>query len=337
MVIDDYSLPVQSRFGWHILKLEALEPVKPLSEIRPDITVRIRRSGRNQMNKNELSKKLKLENGFEQDTSLINNIITSVLKTDSLINIPTGAIIFKIGDKEVFDLDFINHLLDPDKSRSYTVNSVWSLYQEFEIDQVMNYEDSLIPIKYPEHQYLINEYREGLMLFEIMESKVWNKAVEDSVGLEKYFATHETDFPSNERAEVFVIESDSIGLLQNAAELGKNVKDMASFKSKMKEELGDQQFALLNIVKRHFEQDDLPIFAGNHWKSASLIPNSNHTKLYWIEKIIPKGFYELDEIKGLAISNYQDTLDKMWIRELRKKNKIRINKKGIKALSTNLE
>jgi len=335
--IGSYSNPVRSKFGWHIIKLEAIEPIKSLNEIRADIANGVKRTGRNQMNKNGLLKKLKLENGFKQDTSEINYVIGSVLQADTLIKVISGRVLFEIGSKKVLDNDFINFLMGTNQKSSYTAYDLWAFYQQFEFDQVIHYEDSLIPTKYPEHQYLINEYKEGLMLFEIMENKVWNKAIEDSIGLNKFFKKHQTSFPANERAEVFVIESDSIDLLPKIIELSKNVKDISSLKNRLKTNWEDERFALLKIVKRHFEQDDLPIFAGNHWKSGSLIADLNRSKLYWIEKILPEGYYELNEIKGLAISEYQEALDNAWIRELRKKNKIKINKKGIKTIIENLE
>jgi peptidyl-prolyl cis-trans isomerase SurA len=330
--VGQFSAPVKSRFGWHILKLEAKEPIKPLNEIRSDIVNNIKRSGRNQSDKAALIKKLKNENGFEQDTSLINNLINSLVQSETISRRPTSTTIFKIGTVEIRDNDFIGHLLDQDKIEPVSNNSLWVHYQQFEYDELIKCEETLIPTKYPEHQYLINEYREGIMLFEIMESKVWNKAIEDSIGLAEFYKIHKKDFPANQRAEVYVIAVDSIDMIPRIKEVTKNANNIEALKRDLEKDLSTEQMASLKIVKRRFEQNELPIFAGNHWKSGSLIADPTHSKLYWIDKIIPEGFYELNEIKGLVISDYQDALDADWIKALRKKEKIKINKKAVSSL-----
>jgi peptidyl-prolyl cis-trans isomerase SurA len=330
--VGQFSTPVKSRFGWHILKLEAKESTKPLNEIRSDILNNIKRSGRNQSDKGALIKKLKNENGFEQDISLINDMINSLLQSDTIATAPQSSIIFKVGDKEIKDNDFIGYLLNTDQVEPITSNSLWSLYQQYEYDELIKYEEALIPTKYPEHQYLINEYREGIMLFEIMESKVWNKAIEDTLGLNEFYKIHRKDFPANQRAEVYIIEVDSVYMIPKISALAKSTTNIEALKSALAENLSPEEMALLKIVKRHFEQDELPIFAGSLWKSASIISDSNNLKLYWIDKIIPEGYYELNEIKGLVISDYQDALDAKWIKALRKKNKIKISKKAVSSL-----
>lgn len=330
--VDQFSPPVKSRFGWHILKLEAKEPIKPLNEIRSDIVNNIKRSGRNQSDKGALIKKLKNENGFEQDTSLINNLINTLIQSDTITKRAQRSIIFKIGDTQVKDNDFIVYLLNQDQVEPARGNSLWTLYQQFEYDELIKYEEALIPIKYPEHQYLINEYREGIMLFEIMESKVWNKAIEDSIGLAEFYKFHRENFPSNERAEVYIIEVDSIDIAAKISALAENVLNIEALNSVLAENLSVEEMALLKIAKRRFEQDELPIFAGNHWESGSIVADSTNSKLYWIDKIIPEGYYEFNEIKGLVISDYQDALDEDWIRALRKENKIKINKKAVSSL-----
>ena len=333
--IGQISAPVKSRFGWHILKLEAKEPIKSLNEIRGDIANNIKRSGRNQSDKAALIKKLKRENGFVQDTSSTNSLVNSLAQSGAITKRPTDTMLFTIGDTEVKDNDFIAYLSNQSLNDSISNNSLWSLYQQFEYDELIKNEESLIPIKYPQHQYLINEYREGIMLFEIMESKVWNKAIEDSVGLVDFYKIHKKDFPVDERAEVYIIEVDSINMIPTILELAQNKTDISALKDDLMKEFSAEQMALLKIAKRRFEQNELPIFAGNRWKSGTMISDPTRSKLYWVDKMIPKGYYELNDIKGLVISDYQDALDAAWIKALRKENNIKINQKAVSSLVVN--
>ena len=60
------------------------------------------------------------------------------------------------------------------------------LFREFSNDQVMDYEESRLPEKYPEFRYIYQEYHDGILLFDIMDQQVWSKAVSDTLGLEAF-------------------------------------------------------------------------------------------------------------------------------------------------------
>lgn len=335
--VGQFSAPVKSKFGWHILKLEAKEPIKPLNEIRSTLANNVKRSGRNQSDKDVLIKKLKNENGFDQNADLVNNLINSLGLSDSISTRPIGTVIFNIGSDPIYDNDFINYLIKSSQEQSISTNALWSLYKQFEYNELIKYEEALIPTKYPEHQYLINEYREGIMLFEIMENKVWNKAIEDSVGLIEYYENNRKNYPAKKRLEVYVIELESIDLKSKILALDVNSRTNTDVNSVLDENLSSQEMALLKIVKRRFEQDEIPILAKSSWKPRSFITDSTGSKIYWVDRIIPEGYFELNEIKGLVISDYQDALDQAWISRLRKNNKIKINKKAVSSLVVKLD
>lgn len=335
--VDQLSAPVKSKFGWHILKLEAKEPIKPLKEIRSDIANNVKRSGRNQSDKKALIKKLKNENGFVQETDFIKSFIDSLSQSDLIKTRPLSTMIFKIGSVQINDNDFINYLTKSGQTKSITNNALWSLYQQFEYNELINHEEALISTKYPEHQYLIDEYREGIMLFEIMENKVWNRAIEDSVGLNEFYEIHRKNYPANQRIEVHVIELDSVNMIPKILELTKNTRDIKMLNNVLDTNLSPEEKAMLKIVKRRFEQDEIPILTKSQWEPGSSVPDSLNSKIYWVDKIIPEGYYELDEIKGLVISDYQDALDETWIKKLRKRNKIKINKRAVSSLVVKLD
>ncbi len=334
----EYTSPLKSQFGWHILKLEAKEAIKPLDELKLDLTNRIRQSGRNQLDKKGILKKLKAENGFRQSKLAIDTTVSRMMRFDSSEVIPRLPPLFVIGEKEIHYADFKNYIQNKTKS---TINLpeqyIWTLYSQFEYDEVIAYEESQLPNKYPEHQYLINEYRDGLLLFEIMEHQVWNKAIEDTTGLKAYFQENQKKYPAKERIDALLFESDSVDLLKKIIEMPENISDSEELNNLLKNNLGPDVYALLKIVKRRFEQDDLPTFAEKRWESGRMVPDLNRFKLYWIEKIIPAGFYELDEIKGRVISDYQDFLDQKWIKKLRNENEVKINKKAIRSIIKTLD
>ncbi len=332
----DYSKPVKSRFGWHILKLEAKEPIKSFEELQPTLYARIQRSGRNQLDKKGIIKKLKAENGFRQDTSQINRITNSIVASDSIFPEPELAILFEIGTKKITNQDFIGYI----KTRytqlsNYPKDQVWKDYENFEYEGIIAFEEGLIPQKYPEHQYLVDEYRDGLMLFEIMETKIWNAAIEDSIGLANFYEQNKKMYSAPERAIVHTVESDSSLLLQKADSLLRRVSNISEPRTFLRDTMSKEDFSLLKIVKRSVEGEDLSIFAGINWESGTTVLNTEAGKLYWVERKLSQGYYELDEIMGLVISDYQDDLEKKWVEKLKSQHKIKINKKVIRSLSEN--
>ena len=333
-----YSKPIKSNFGWHILKLEEKEPIKSLSELKPDIINKIRRSGRNRLDKEGLIRKLKTENGFRLNKQQLDAIITNFTRAGiNDVNSPDNTL-FQIGDVHRTVNDFILFV----KARAnpkgiYSEQEAWQLYQEFENDQIVSYEESLIPQKYPDHQHLLNEYRSGLLLFEIMEEEVWNKALSDSLGLQNFFDKNRKKYWRNEVANVYEITSEDENILNEISSTDNISTSIESLRLELEKLLGKQRYELLKIAKNRYEQDDLPIFAQNSWKSTTLITDTHNLKIYWIEEIIPAGYQELSEIKGLVISDYQDFLEEEWVEKLRKNSKIKVNKKGIKALTNSID
>ena len=328
----DIAHPLEASYGWHIIRLDAVEQMPSLDELRSKISENIRRSGRNQLSPEVLVNKLKHENGFEQDLPRLQNTIAQIaavgLPNIDLANLSTQTI-FKIGEKEVPYSDFFNSL---GNANQITLTSVWNRYKLFEREQIILHEDSLAPEKYPEYGFLLNEYKEGLMLFEIMEKEVWNKAVEDSIGLNTFFNTNKKNYAAPERASVWIIESANSENLDKVLSTFKWNKSMP-FENALKTQLDPQVFSALKIAKRTYQREDLPNFAQN-WKEQALFSQPTEKRVYAIEEIIPKGIYRLEEIKGLVMADYQDWLEKDWIKSLRKANKIEVDTKVLKQIAS---
>lgn len=324
--------PLETSYGWHIIRLDATEKMPSLEELRPKISENIRRSGRNQLSLEILVNKLKHENGFEQDLPVLQNTIAQIaaigLPNINLASLST-KVIFKTGNKEVPYSNFFNSL---GNATQITTGSLWNRYKLFEREQIILYEDSLAPQKYPEYGFLLNEYKEGLMLFEVMEREVWNKTTEDSIGLYSFYNTHTKNYSAPERASVWVIESTNSENLEKVVNNFKWNKNM-SFENALKAQLEPQVFSALKIAKRTYQREDLPNFAQN-WKEHVLLNQPSEKRVYAIEEIIPKGVYRLEEIKGLIMADYQNWLEKDWVKSLRKASKIEIDTKVLKQIAS---
>ena len=103
-------------------------------------------------------------------------------------------ILFKINDKTLNYLDFANYIVNTSLSNGSIYSSVTDLYKDFINQSVMNYYKSNLLSENTEYRYIYNEYKEGLMLFDLMQNEVWNKAKEDTIGLKTYFKNNKSLF-----------------------------------------------------------------------------------------------------------------------------------------------
>ncbi len=333
--LGSYTQPVETPYGWHIIRLDARQSPPDFDKSRSQLAEAVRRSGRLQYEEQEVLKKLKQQNNFTATTAAAKKALDSLKKylgqVDKIVDFDND-LLFSIGTRKVYTADFFEQLKSQAEGNVRNYNQA---YNDFEKSSILAYEDSLALIRYPEYRLLLQEYEEGLLLFDIMEDEVWNKALEDSIGLEQFYTGHLTDYPAPERIESLVvsIRSDWVpdlldkikGLIEEALQ-DKPLADM------LKEKLPSNEYSLLKIVKRTFTQEDLPIFASGKWSENQVVFSKAKDQLYYVAKVLPAGYYQLSEIRGKVTANYQDFLDEQWIAQLRQKSKIRIFKKRVASL-----
>lgn len=332
--VGDISKPSVTQFGWHIVRLDAVEPIPAFNELEADITQLLKRSGRNTLENEQLIDKLKSENGFSQTAPILKQTIGALagLKKDSIKSLK-GQSLFSLRGKVVSVGQFIDFL--PSQNIALNEEILLSLYDDFEKNEIIAYEDSLAPIKYPEYGYLLKEYEEGLLLFEIMQKEVWNKGIEDSIGAKDYFVKNIDKYQVEERfivQSVSGIESDMMDKLKS---LNKGEIEEMSLDSLAKKHFSEKVLSLLKIVKRTIKASEIPSFEATGLKSGSWIDNTLTGEHYFVEDIIPAGPYAFEEIRGMVISDFQDYLDGKWVQALREKRSIIIYKEALKSISTN--
>ncbi|MBL0146009.1 MAG: hypothetical protein IPP48_09785 [Chitinophagaceae bacterium] len=182
----------------------------------------------------------------------------------------------------------------------------------------------------PEFKYQMAEFKEGNMLFEIMEKKVWSKAAGDSAGLHNYYLLNKNKYKWASSATVILFNCN------NKATADKAIADLKAGKD----------------WKKILEDGNNGIQADSGRYELSQIPVNEGTKL--IEKIITNAVVNTldgsasfvkvlkmhnaneqrsyDEAKGLIINDYQTVVEEQWIAELKKKYPIRINEEVYKSL-----
>ena len=338
--IGSYSKPVKTRFGWHIVKLLDTKPLGTFDEEKADIEKKIGKDSRSAVKRKAALKKLKEKNGFEiYQTSknlAFSEIDSSLLKGSWKMDSNSSSFsqeLFSLVDSAYSVGSFWEYVLAKQKSRRNTSLSDYLdyLYNQFEETCIFDYEKAQIENTNQEFLQVMDEYESGILLFNLMEKEVWNKAMEDTTGLRGYFEKNKSRYEKEEQVTVekyTLADTALVNTLLNS--LGDSTVDLESLFNS--EELLTLQTSNEKVKKGENEFLDSNWKVGNHVESGD-----NYTIVWTIKSIEPKGNYELSEIRGLVISDYQSELEKAWINSLKKKYPLKVNKQELKKYIARFE
>ena len=192
--------------------------------------------------------------------------------------------------------------------------------------EITEYENQRLEEKYPEFRYLIQEYHDGILLFNIMEEKIWNFAAKDSAGLQEFYEDHKDKYMWEERfkGSIVTAENDSV-----RAEADKYFT--AGMTNAEITDLLNENDKLIEIKEGAWEEGTNPIVDYYIWDGPE--PDNFDSELTFVRgDIVPPEPKTLNEARGLYISDYQNYLEKEWLKKLRKNYKIKVYKKVLKTI-----
>ncbi|GAA0892332.1 peptidylprolyl isomerase [Fulvivirga kasyanovii] len=341
----DISDPVMTPYGWHIIRLEKKLPLESFKEMEPSIKSRIDRDSRAELNKKVLIERLRKENGFKETDAVqkIWDFADSTL-TQGNWNYPAGNellddVLFSIASENYTVEDFFKYVKREQRPNSHSPEVYMRLlYNNFTDGRIITYEESHLEDKYIDYRMLVNEYREGILLFELMEQEVWNKAVEDTAGLKEYYEQHKDKYQWAQRVRATVYNSDSEEVLSEIEGLINSNDSLALSKKALEKHYNDKTALTLQVTEGVFEKGDNDVVDQIKWSPGVYkVDASGRHNLVWIEEVLEPAPKKLDEIKGLVISDYQNYLEKLWVEELREKYPVNINDSGLKYIYEKLE
>lgn len=341
-----FSEPVQSSVGYHIIKRISRRPIQPFNVERRRLETRIKSDARFAELRAQLLEDIKQRENFRENEQVLKEFTGSL--TDTFFTFrwkapaPAGRTLFTLGaDYEVSLSTFADYLARASRQRAAAsgqkspTQTAMELYDDFVDDQLLKYEESKLEENYPEFRSLMREYEEGILLFEATKMEVWDKAAQDSAGLQKFFDEQlQGKYRWGQRARTTVYT-----LTPEARTLAEQVRQFA--KGHTMEETLDEFNApsktLVTATEEFFERSRKPALqsvafeAGTTTEPASEEGRSELTFLK-IEEIVSPQPKTLDEARGYAIADYQDELERRWVEGLRKQYAVEINKKVFDSL-----
>ena len=233
--------------------------------------------------------------------------------------------VFTIDGHMYTQTDYLNWLeakqkREPVKPVAAMVNERFQTYVD---ETVLNYEDSQLEKKYPEFRMLMKEYRDGILLFELTDQKVWSKAVKDSTGLAAYHDAHANDFLWTTRYECDLYSCASpavaaqVRMLYAKGKRGKELMDLMNKDSALN----------LSLDGGLFTAEEKKYLAGlTNTGLSNNFDVEGRTVIVDMKRVLPPTPKTLEESRGLVTAAYQDALEKEWITSLRAKYAVVTNK-----------
>lgn len=327
----DYTDPFKTAYGWHIVRLENKIPLPSFEELAPTLKQRVSRDERVQLSRQAAHDKLRRDLRFTEQDAVKKKVLASA--DSSLIKgkwqIPawpdaSKTILCTAGNARATAQDFFVFVKKNQHAAALTPAAFMEqLYTTF-TDRLINeqFEQKIIRSN-PDFSLLLTEYYEGILLFDIMEKEVWNKASQDSAGQVAYFQAHQQSYTAGERVAARIITANSREALDDARKMleagDENALRSAVESRKIREE------------SDRFQRNDRPVLARIDWKPGIYtVENGGMYYLVKIIEVIPPGPMNFTEARSAVISDYQTYLEKNWIAELKKKYPVKINEKSKK-------
>ena len=192
--VGDFSKPFKTRFGWHILRLLKKHPLKSFEEMKATITKRLKRSGRMKLSDDAVLNKLKKNYRITEHESaklILNRKDIKTISKDSLKNI-----LFSINEKNFTQADFVSSIAN---KKRQPIAVLFELYKNEEI--VKYFKENLVNTA-PEYAAILKEYEDGLLLFELMQQKIWHKSSKDTLGLKQFFVENKKNYDVEDLSEI---------------------------------------------------------------------------------------------------------------------------------------
>ena len=331
---DEISKPISSQFGWHIIKLIQKHPVKTIDEMKNELETKIGKDDRSKKIVASLNEKLRKKYTSKKDTkqfALLSKLVTNDFY-ESKWTLPENlkdytAPFLTIATKKIDGKTFLEFIDKQQKSGLTTKpisKLVDALYYKFLDDQLKAYYDDNLETEFVEFANVMEEYRDGLLLFDLMEKEIWEKAKTDTVGLQKFYNDHKMEHLWKNRVEATILSSTKMDMIKKALALLKKKTEPQKIKEKLNVD------TIINVMANTgvFEEgsDALPKATKYEVGISDIFKEGEYYFVLKVDKLLPAGVKTLEECKGKIINDYQQYLEKGWVDDLKQEFTVKINK-----------
>lgn len=338
------STPIHTRFGWHIIKLMEKHPLKSLQEMKSELESKVGKDDRSRLITNSLNDKLQKKYAPKRDAKLYAQLVKAVTddfyesKWEVPVNKAFAAKLVSFDKKTISGDDFLGYIKDQQKAGlkiKPIANLVDHLYKKYSEEQLTKYYTDNLEQEFPEFGTVMEEYRDGLLLFDLMEKEIWEKSKTDTLGLQSFYETRKFNYMWKNRLDALVVSSTSADVIKKAQKLLK--KGVSAEKIKETLNTKDKVWVMTNAGIFEEGSDALP---KNVPFQVGITESTKEGEYYFItkvNKVLPETTKTLSECKGKVINDYQQFLEQKWVDDLKAEFAVKINQDVFDAIKTQLK
>jgi peptidyl-prolyl cis-trans isomerase SurA len=330
----DISQPFESGFGWHIVKLIEKHPVKSFDDSKVELESKIKRDERSIIITNTLANKLKSKYTIETNKVQYQNVEKVV--TDAIYsqtwelpkdnNLLKGDVLTIDKNKKVGTNSFVNYIHSQQKNKLSTKpvkKLVAELYESWKGEQLIAYYTDNLENEFPEFKNIMDEYRDGLLLFDLMEKEIWAKSKNDTIGLLKYYELNKSKYNWKERYDVDILSSTDIKVMEAAQKMLQKGKSIEEIKAKFNK---DNKIAVMvksGVFEKNYDVlDKIPTLTKG---VNNMFKDANYSFVVNVKNIKQAEIKAFEECKSRVINDYQQHLEATWVDELKKEFSVKVN------------
>jgi peptidyl-prolyl cis-trans isomerase SurA len=338
----DISQPVQTEYGIHILKLVKKMPLQPLDSMLDNLTRKVENDGRAVAAKEAYMEKVKKQYNFRDYPENMDKLIAAMPAQDSKSSTFNSdsfktqtATLFELAGKKYTQYDFVVYASGITRGTlmGNRANTMRDLYKMYQTSTINDLQQSDLEKNNADFRNLVQEYRDGILLFDLMDKNVWTKASKDTVGLASFYENNKAKYQWQPGFEGTVYQANGeVDLSRLKALLDKGVDASAAMDSlgkttegiQVSQQSGRYEFTRFPVGKESFTAD----------KASSVFRNDDGTyTMVFVNKLHPGSEQKtLDEARGFVVADYQDYLEKQWDASLRAKYPVKLDDKTMKTV-----
>lgn len=344
----DISDPVATGYGYHVIKLIRKIPLKPYDSLYNKLKRDVENDSRSQIAKEIYFEKIKKQNGFKdypENFEEVQTLIRSIPDTGKYANMLKPSDydhmdkpLFVLGKNTYLQRDLLSFTESMTRGRimgpkQNIARDVYNLY----LHNVINdYQEHRLAEENEDFRNLMQEYRDGIMLFQLMDDSVWSKASRDTVGLKAFYERNKNNYqwePGFSGAVYHFKDEEAMKAGVKFLNAHKEVTDEDVVKELNSESKPDA----VSIQSGRFEFDhftEVPRSQLAEGKISDPVKNKDgsYTVVNVKEVYNTKTAKSLDDARGYVVAEYQDYLEKKWNEALRTKYPVKVNEDVLKSI-----
>lgn len=339
--IGDYSIPFQTPYGYHIIQLIDKRGPLPYNEIKDYLEKKIQQTDRIELINNSFLNKIKTKYHFKYDKSSLNEIkILYREKKSSDSTFLSRAMklnknLFEFADQKYVQKDFINQIIHSGTETEIIEKNIENTFFDFTRSILFQFEKSKLPDLYPEYRYQLNEYYDGMMLFEIEQIKGLVEK-NNPQRIIDFFNSNKSKYEWTEphfKGTVFYCKDrETYTLIKKTFNRGVNNETVDTYLNRLNSKDNQE----LKIERRVFSKGENVTIDQCVFKVKKRNEDNRNIIFPYtyvkgeILNSIPSDF---EIIKPIVFDDYQKDFERKWIDNLKKKYPIEVNLQLLKTIS----